>query len=171
MRSVSEISRASWPRRSHDPMPMRVTSIEPYLVTVPLRGAFKNAHAVKTVQKSVVVRVKTDAGLEGAGNVDPSPGYSEVTPETIFAAIESRLAPATLVVVAIVVPKTAMILVERLTGTMTGLFVPEAAPCHPINVHPLEAAAVTVTKVLLKYTPPEGLKVTFPPPGVELVRV
>ena len=73
---------------------MRVTSIEACLVAVPLRGAFKNAHAVKTVQKSVVVRVKTDAGLEGAGNVDPSPGYSEVTPETILAAIESRLAPA-----------------------------------------------------------------------------
>src|SRR5262249_2404176 len=74
--------------------PMRVTSIEACLVAVPLRGAFKNAYAVKTVQKSVVVRVKTDAGLEGAGNVDPSPGYSEVTPETILAAIESRLAPA-----------------------------------------------------------------------------
>ena len=73
---------------------MRVTSIEPYLVAVPLKGAFKNAHAVKTVQRSVVVRVKTDAGLEGAGNVDPSPGYSEVTPETILTAIESRLAPA-----------------------------------------------------------------------------
>ncbi|HXJ78766.1 MAG TPA: enolase C-terminal domain-like protein [Candidatus Methylomirabilis sp.] len=70
-----------------------MSRIEAYLVAVPLRGAFKNAHAVKTVQRSVVVRVKTDAGLEGAGNVDPSPGYSEVTPETIVAAIESRLAP------------------------------------------------------------------------------
>jgi L-alanine-DL-glutamate epimerase-like enolase superfamily enzyme len=73
---------------------MRVTSIEPCLVAVPIRGAFKNAHAVKTVQRSVVVRVRTDAGLEGAGNVDPSPGYSEVTPEAILAAIESCLAPA-----------------------------------------------------------------------------
>jgi L-alanine-DL-glutamate epimerase-like enolase superfamily enzyme len=73
---------------------MKITAVEAYLVAVPLRGAFKNAHTVKTVQRSVIVRVRTDAGLEGAGNVDPSPGYSEATPEAIVEAIESRLAPA-----------------------------------------------------------------------------
>src|SRR5262249_37047135 len=33
-------------------------------------------------------------GLDGAGNVDPSPGYSEATPEEIRATIRDRLAPA-----------------------------------------------------------------------------
>jgi L-alanine-DL-glutamate epimerase-like enolase superfamily enzyme len=75
-------------------MRMKLTAIEPYLVEVPLRAAFRNAHSVKTVQRSVIVRVRTDGGVEGAGNVDPSPGYSEATPEVIVAAIESRLAPA-----------------------------------------------------------------------------
>lgn len=73
---------------------MKIAGIEPYLVEVPLRRAFRNAHAVKTVQRSVVVRLATDAGLEGAGNVDPSPGYSEATPEEIVRAIRERLAPA-----------------------------------------------------------------------------
>src|SRR5213594_3657292 len=73
---------------------MKVAAVEAYLVAVPLRGAFKNAHTVKSVQRSVVVRVRTDAGLEGAGNVDPSPGYSEATPEEIRSVIRDRLAPA-----------------------------------------------------------------------------
>lgn len=75
---------------------MKLTAIEPYLIEVPLRGAFRNSHAVKTVQRSVVVRVRTSDGVEGAGNVDPSPGYSEATPEAIVESIESRLAPALL---------------------------------------------------------------------------
>ena len=73
---------------------VKITGIETWLVGIPLRGAFRNAHTVKSVQRSVVVRVRTDAGLEGAGNVDPSPGYSEATPEEIRSAIRDRLAPA-----------------------------------------------------------------------------
>ncbi|PYO29676.1 MAG: hypothetical protein DMD86_14655 [Candidatus Rokuibacteriota bacterium] len=73
---------------------VKITRIETWLVGIPLRGAFRNAHTVKSVQRSVVVRVLTDAGLEGAGNVDPSPGYSEATPEEIRSAIRDRLAPA-----------------------------------------------------------------------------
>jgi hypothetical protein len=73
---------------------MKITAIDTWLVEIPLRGAFRNAHTSKSVQKSVVVRVRTDAGSEGAGNVDPSPGYSEATPEGIRSAIGDRLAPA-----------------------------------------------------------------------------
>jgi L-alanine-DL-glutamate epimerase-like enolase superfamily enzyme len=72
---------------------MKITSLDTWLVEIPLRGAFRNAHTSKSVQRSVVVRVRTDAGLEGAGNVDPSPGYSEATPEEIRSAIRDRLAP------------------------------------------------------------------------------
>jgi L-alanine-DL-glutamate epimerase-like enolase superfamily enzyme len=73
---------------------MKITGIDTWLVEIPLRGAFRNAHTSKSVQRSVVARVRTDAGLEGAGNVDPSPGYSEATPEEIRSAIRDRLAPA-----------------------------------------------------------------------------
>ena len=75
---------------------MKIACIDSWLVEIPLRGAFRNAHTSKSVQKSVVVRVRTDDGLEGAGNVDPSPGYSEDTPEEIRATIRQRLAPALL---------------------------------------------------------------------------
>lgn len=72
---------------------MKITGIDTWLVEIPLRGAFRNAHGVQCVQQSVVVRVRTAAGLEGAGNVDPSPGYSEATPDDIRTAIRERLAP------------------------------------------------------------------------------
>lgn len=72
---------------------MKITGIDTWLVEIPLRGAFRNAHAVQSVQRSVVVRVRTAAGLDGAGNVDPSPGYSEATPEEIRSAIQDHLAP------------------------------------------------------------------------------
>ena len=72
---------------------MKITGIDTWMVAVPLRGTFKNAHAVKSVQRSVIVRVGTDAGLDGAGNVDPSPGYSEATPEEILTVIRERLEP------------------------------------------------------------------------------
>lgn len=75
---------------------MKIASVEAWPVEVPLRGAFRNAHAVKSVQRSVVVRVRTDAGVEGAGNVDPDPGYSEATPDTVLQALRERLAPALL---------------------------------------------------------------------------
>ncbi len=75
---------------------MKITAVEASLVEVPLRGSFTNAHAVKSVQRSVVIRVWTDAGLEGAGNVDPDPGYSEATPITVLEAVRDRLAPALL---------------------------------------------------------------------------
>ena len=42
---------------------MKITGIETWLVEIPLRGAFRNAHTVKSVQRSVVVRVRTEAGL------------------------------------------------------------------------------------------------------------
>jgi L-alanine-DL-glutamate epimerase-like enolase superfamily enzyme len=73
---------------------MKITAIETWLVEIPLRGAFRNAHTTKAVQRSVVARVRTDSGCEGAGTVDPSPGYTEATPEEIRTAIRDRLAPA-----------------------------------------------------------------------------
>jgi muconate cycloisomerase len=73
---------------------MRIASVEVIPVAVPLKGGFKNAHAVKTVQHSIVTRIETDAGLAGYGNVDPSPGYSEMTPAEVASALRESLIPA-----------------------------------------------------------------------------
>jgi muconate cycloisomerase len=71
---------------------MRVTAVEPVLVEIPLRQPVKGVHGVTAVQKSVVVRLATDAGIEGWGNVDPSPGYSAMSAVEIHATVV-RLGP------------------------------------------------------------------------------
>jgi L-alanine-DL-glutamate epimerase-like enolase superfamily enzyme len=73
---------------------MKIANIDTWMVDIPLRGAFRNAHTSKSVQRSVVVRARTDSGLEGVGNVDPSPGYSDATPDEIRSTIRERLTPA-----------------------------------------------------------------------------
>jgi L-alanine-DL-glutamate epimerase-like enolase superfamily enzyme len=72
---------------------MRVAAVEPVLVEVPLAAAVHGVHGVTAVQRSVLVRVTTDTGVEGWGNVDPTPGYSQVTADDIHDAVR-RLAPA-----------------------------------------------------------------------------
>jgi L-alanine-DL-glutamate epimerase-like enolase superfamily enzyme len=71
---------------------MRVETIEPILVDVPLAAPVHGVHGVTAVQRSVLVRITTDDGVEGWGNVDPTPGYSPVTADDIHAAV-ARLAP------------------------------------------------------------------------------
>src|SRR5262249_46049659 len=58
---------------------MRIVEIEPIMVDVPLKTPVRGVHGVTKVQRSVLVRVTTDEGLEGWGNVDPTPGYSAVS--------------------------------------------------------------------------------------------
>lgn len=72
---------------------MRIAAIEPIRVDVPLRAPVMGVHGTTTVQRSVLVRVATDAGVEGWGNVDPSPGYSAMSAEEVVDTVE-RLAPA-----------------------------------------------------------------------------
>ncbi|HEX2437226.1 MAG TPA: enolase C-terminal domain-like protein [Methylomirabilota bacterium] len=71
---------------------MRITAIEPMLVRVPLREPVHGVHGLTSQQESVLVRVTTDAGSEGWGNVDPTPGYSKVSAERVHAMVE-RLTP------------------------------------------------------------------------------
>jgi L-Ala-D/L-Glu epimerase len=73
---------------------MKVMSVTAGAVTIPLRGTFTAAHGSLAVQRSVVARVETDDGLVGWGNVDPIPGYSEMTVEEILASVGGVLAPA-----------------------------------------------------------------------------
>ena len=72
---------------------MRVAAVTPILLEVPLRSAVQGVHGTTAVQRSVLVRVTTDEGGEGWGNVDPTPGYSLVSATDIHDAV-ARLAPA-----------------------------------------------------------------------------
>ena len=72
---------------------MRIVAIDPVLVDVPLAAPVQGVHGTTSVQRSVLVRVTTDEGVEGWGNVDPTPGYSRVTAVDIHDAV-ARLAPA-----------------------------------------------------------------------------
>ena len=56
---------------------MKILGIDIHPLQIPLKGTFRNAHDTKTRQESIVVRVRTDEGLTGLGNVDPDPGHSE----------------------------------------------------------------------------------------------
>ena len=71
---------------------MRIASVTPMLVDVPLRSAVHGVHGTTAVQRSVLVRVITDGGIEGWGNVDPTPGYSLVSAGDIRDIVE-RLSP------------------------------------------------------------------------------
>jgi len=72
---------------------MRITAVEPMTVEVPMRAPVKAVHGVVRAQRSVLVRVATDDGFEGWGNVDPSPGYTLLSADDIHAAV-AALAPA-----------------------------------------------------------------------------
>ncbi|HSE04692.1 MAG TPA: enolase C-terminal domain-like protein [Methylomirabilota bacterium] len=74
-------------------MPLRIAGIEPILVDVPLREPVHGVHGITTVQRSVLVRVTSDAGLEGWGNVDPTPGYSAMSAGEVHDTVR-RLGPA-----------------------------------------------------------------------------
>ena len=72
---------------------MKITHIDVFLLVVPLRGSFITSQSTRTHQKSVVTQVHTDTGLTGLGDVDPSPGYSEETPEAIASCLRDTLIP------------------------------------------------------------------------------
>src|SRR6266849_4928806 len=72
---------------------MRIVGIEPTLVDVPLREPVHGVHGITTVQRSVLVRVTSDDGIEGWGNVDPSPGYSAMSAAEVHATVR-RIGPA-----------------------------------------------------------------------------
>src|SRR5439155_24769588 len=91
-------NRSGRPRRSGlgRPTPdedlMRIVAIEPVLVDVPLATPVRGVHGTTALQRSLLVRVTTDAGVEGWGNVDPTPGYSLVAAVDVPDVV-ARLAP------------------------------------------------------------------------------
>ena len=71
---------------------MRIVAVEPVLVEVPLAKPVRGVHGTTSIQRSVLVQVRTDEGVEGWGNVDPTPGYSLVSAVGIHDSV-ARLAP------------------------------------------------------------------------------
>jgi L-alanine-DL-glutamate epimerase-like enolase superfamily enzyme len=72
---------------------MRIVQIESMIVEVPLKEPVTGVHGVTAVQRSLFVRVASDDGVEGWGDVDPTPGYTLESIDDIRADAE-RLAPA-----------------------------------------------------------------------------
>lgn len=72
---------------------MRITHIEPMVVEIPLREPVTGVHGVTAVQKSVLVHARSDDGVEGWGDVDPTPGYTLESVDDIHAAA-ARLSSA-----------------------------------------------------------------------------
>jgi muconate cycloisomerase len=73
--------------------PVRIASVEPVLVDIPLRAPVLGVHGRTTVQRSVLARVTGADGSEGWGNVDPTPGYSRRSAVDVHDAV-AALAPA-----------------------------------------------------------------------------
>jgi muconate cycloisomerase len=71
---------------------MRIVAVEPMIVEIPMRQPVQAVHGVVRTQRSVLVRVATDEGLEGWGDVDPSAGYTLMSAQEIHAAV-AELAP------------------------------------------------------------------------------
>jgi len=72
---------------------MKIMTVEPFVVEVPMRAPIKGVHGETSVQRSVLVRVVTDAHVEGWGNVDPTPGYSLMSAAEVCETV-TRFAPA-----------------------------------------------------------------------------
>jgi L-Ala-D/L-Glu epimerase len=72
---------------------MRIVAVEPSIVEVPLRRPVRGVHGVTAVQRSVLVCVAAGEGVEGWGDVDPTPGYSRLSVEDIRETV-TRLAPS-----------------------------------------------------------------------------
>jgi muconate cycloisomerase len=66
---------------------MRIARLEPILVEVPFKRPVAAVHGTRTGQVSALLRVVSDEGIEGWGNVDPTPGYSETSCEDVHVAV------------------------------------------------------------------------------------
>src|SRR2546425_2554153 len=75
------------------PQTMRIAAIDPLVVHVPLRAPVQGVHGETTVQQSVLVRVTEADGLEGWGDVDPTPGYPSPPPAGTPAAANRPVPP------------------------------------------------------------------------------
>lgn len=102
---------------------MKVSSVEVHCVDMPMKGFFKSAHHDHDLQPCLVVRVHTDEGLEGIGDVEPTSGYSAVGRDESAEAIEHIFAPAILRAD----PRRARDAARRMEEVLSGHFEAKAA--------------------------------------------
>lgn len=102
---------------------MKVSSVEAHRVDMPMKGYFKNASHNHNVQPCVLVRVRTDEGLEGFGDVEPFRGNSSAGRDESADAIEGVLGPALLGAD----PRCAREALRRMAEAVSGFFEAKAA--------------------------------------------
>src|SRR2546423_360124 len=75
---------------------MRIVRVTSYLVDIPIRREVMITSSLGTHARSryVLVRMETDAGIEGAGEATVMPRWSGETAEGAYALIERHLGPA-----------------------------------------------------------------------------
>ncbi|MEE9276123.1 MAG: enolase C-terminal domain-like protein [bacterium] len=73
---------------------MKVVSVEVFRVDIPMKGVFESAHHAHDLQPCLLVRVGTNEGLRGTGDVEPLQGYSFGGRDETGDAIEGVLGPA-----------------------------------------------------------------------------
>ncbi len=71
---------------------MRIAELEPMLVEVPFKHPVAAVHGTRAGQLSVLLRLASDEGIEGWGNVDPTPGYSAMSCEEVCATVQELAA-------------------------------------------------------------------------------
>jgi len=73
---------------------MKITAVEAVKVRVPIKGDYRMAKGVHTALDSVLVRVVTDEGIVGVGDIHQGvAGYTSETVDTIFGVITGAYGP------------------------------------------------------------------------------
>ena len=74
---------------------MKITAVEAYKVKVPIKGDYRMAKGVHKALDSVFVKILTDEGITGIGDIHQGvAGYTEETVDTIHAVITGAFGPA-----------------------------------------------------------------------------
>ena len=72
---------------------MKISSVEVYKIDMPMKGFFRNARHNHNKQEGMVVHIKTDNGIDGIGDMEPSEGYTKLNRNDIAKAVEKKLSP------------------------------------------------------------------------------
>ncbi|MED5578725.1 MAG: enolase C-terminal domain-like protein [Nitrospinota bacterium] len=72
---------------------MKISSIDVYKIDMPMKGFFRNARHNHNIQEGMVVHVKTDNGLDGIGDIEPTEGYTKLNRNDIAEIVEKNLSP------------------------------------------------------------------------------
>ena len=72
---------------------MKISSVEVYKIDMPMKGFFRNARHNHNIQEGMVVHIKTDNGVDGIGDMEPSEGYTKLNRNDIAKAVEKKLSP------------------------------------------------------------------------------